>query len=241
MTGAPSSLLNRMSEKPKRNRSRSCRRRADENHHNEGKETVAGEKTLPRHHQGDDQCPDDKVLVGDNTTDDDTHTDTCGTTAGGAEHEDTFNMTAAMMGLYLHPHRREEVVGHKSIDPVLAPSASRRSQSVSRFSEVESVTSNRRQSSLSRRGHHSRHEHKASSICDFEQGVNAYGKGEFRSAFRYWKVAAKHDHALACANIGAMYLLGRGTKPSRRSSLRWTRRAIELCGAPTGKTYFNII
>ena len=45
---------------------------------------------------------------------------------------------------------------------------------------------------------------------DYEDGLAAYGAGDYQKAFRLWKPLAERGYAVVQYNLGLMYDLGQG-------------------------------
>ncbi len=58
-------------------------------------------------------------------------------------------------------------------------------------------------------------------------GVAAYDRGDYASAFREFRKAAEHDDATAQAVLGHMYATGQGVARDMASAVKWYRRAAE--------------
>ncbi|HJP21775.1 MAG: hypothetical protein QF546_15115 [Alphaproteobacteria bacterium] len=63
------------------------------------------------------------------------------------------------------------------------------------------------------------------SLATFENGKQAYDRGDFAAAFRIWQAAARAGDARAQTNLGVLYALGRGVKPDAKVAVSWYRRA----------------
>ena len=77
----------------------------------------------------------------------------------------------------------------------------------------------------------------------FEDGVAAFGRGDYATAFQLWRPLAEQGHAIAQANVGVMYYEGRGVTQDYAEAVKWYRRAAEQGGAGAqhnlGVTYDN--
>src|SRR6185295_3391303 len=65
----------------------------------------------------------------------------------------------------------------------------------------------------------------------FEEGMEAYAKGDFTTAMEKWKPLAQEGNPSAQTNLGVMYYQGRGVKPDYREAMRWYKLAA-LKGHP---------
>ena len=61
----------------------------------------------------------------------------------------------------------------------------------------------------------------------FEDGIAAYGRGDFPAALRLIRPLAERGHASARAALGVMYGAGRGVPQDDAEALRWYRLAAE--------------
>ena len=61
----------------------------------------------------------------------------------------------------------------------------------------------------------------------FQVGYKAYEKDNYREALRYLSKAANAGHALAQANLGAMYYCGQGVTTDLAQGVYWIRRAAD--------------
>jgi uncharacterized protein len=62
----------------------------------------------------------------------------------------------------------------------------------------------------------------------FEDGVNAYESGDYRTALRLWRPLAGRGNTRAQLNLGTMYDDGRGVPQSYGAAFRWYQRAAAL-------------
>ena len=77
----------------------------------------------------------------------------------------------------------------------------------------------------------------------FEDGLAAFKRGDYATAFQLWRPLAEQGHAIAQANVGVMYYEGRGVTQDYAEAVKWYRRAAEQGGAGAqhnlGVTYAN--
>lgn len=69
-----------------------------------------------------------------------------------------------------------------------------------------------------------------SGIClaqDLDAGVAAYGRGDYATAYREFRVLAAQGNAEAQHNLGLMYESGRGVTQDYREAVRWYRLSAE--------------
>jgi len=66
-----------------------------------------------------------------------------------------------------------------------------------------------------------------SSFADFNDGYNAYEKGDYKTAFNEWKSLAEQGEASAQVEIGRMYGSGRGVLKDYKEAFKWIRKAAE--------------
>ena len=77
----------------------------------------------------------------------------------------------------------------------------------------------------------------------FDEGVAAYERGDYATAFREMKPLAEQGDAVAQFNLGNMYRTGRGVPQDYAEAERWYRRAVEQGNASAqfnlGVKYYN--
>ncbi len=66
-----------------------------------------------------------------------------------------------------------------------------------------------------------------SGITDFNDGVNAYQKGDYKTAFNEWKPLAEQGDARAQYNLGLMHANGEGMLRDEKEAVKWYRKAAE--------------
>ena len=78
---------------------------------------------------------------------------------------------------------------------------------------------------------------------DYEDGVVAYGKGDFATALRLWTPLAEQGDAKAQYHLGRMYRDGNGVAQDYKTAVKWYTLAAEKGGASAqnnlGKLYEN--
>lgn len=62
---------------------------------------------------------------------------------------------------------------------------------------------------------------------DFQAGVEAYIKGDIKTAVQKFKIAAEQEEALAQFNLGLIYSHGHGIRPDYKEALKWYRLAAD--------------
>jgi TPR repeat protein len=67
----------------------------------------------------------------------------------------------------------------------------------------------------------------ASSFADFNDGLNAYKKGVYKTAFNEWKPLAEQGDADAQQKLGDMYRSGKGLPRDNKEAIKWHTRAAE--------------
>ena len=76
----------------------------------------------------------------------------------------------------------------------------------------------------------------------FDEGVAAYERGDYASAFREFRPLADQGVAAAQYNLGLMYVNGRGVTQDYVEAVKWYRKAAEQGNAKTqhnlGTMYF---
>ncbi len=63
--------------------------------------------------------------------------------------------------------------------------------------------------------------------ADFSDGVAAYDRGDYATAFSEWKPLAEQGDAAAQYNLGIMYSNGRGVPQDHVQAVKWYRKAAE--------------
>jgi len=63
--------------------------------------------------------------------------------------------------------------------------------------------------------------------ADFQKGLEAYVKGDYRTALREWRPLAEQGHASAQYSLGAAYYNGEGVPQNYETAVKWFRRAAE--------------
>ncbi len=66
------------------------------------------------------------------------------------------------------------------------------------------------------------------SFAGFDEAVNAYEAGDYKTAMNEWMVLAEKNDPAAMRNIGHLYRLGLGTDVNYERALHWYKRASEL-------------
>jgi len=64
-----------------------------------------------------------------------------------------------------------------------------------------------------------------SSFADFDDGYDAYQKGDYKTAFNEWKSLAKQDHVYAQLNLGMAYRDGLGVEKNAKEAFKWYEKA----------------
>lgn len=57
--------------------------------------------------------------------------------------------------------------------------------------------------------------------ADFDKGMDAYKKGDFKTAFKEWEPLAKHGNEEAQKNLAGMYALGIGVSQNTTTAYMW--------------------
>jgi len=66
-----------------------------------------------------------------------------------------------------------------------------------------------------------------SSYADFQDGWDAYIKGDYKTAFIEWQPLAEQGHASAQGILGLMYANGQGVLKDDKEAVKWVRKAAE--------------
>jgi len=79
--------------------------------------------------------------------------------------------------------------------------------------------------------------------ADYDAGVTAYKKGDYRVAMREFRALAAKGVVLAYTNVAYMYALGEGVKADLGEAATWFRKAAEAGSAAAqltlGVLYYN--
>ena len=63
--------------------------------------------------------------------------------------------------------------------------------------------------------------------ADYQDGVDAYIKGDYKTAFKEWQPLADQGDADAQYNLGLMYGNGRGVLKDDKQAVKWYRKAAD--------------
>jgi TPR repeat protein len=66
-----------------------------------------------------------------------------------------------------------------------------------------------------------------SGVADFNDGYDAYQKGDYKTAFNEFKPLAEQGDASAQYNLGVMYDNGKGVLKDDKEAVKWYRKAAE--------------
>ena len=77
-------------------------------------------------------------------------------------------------------------------------------------------------------------------FADFREGLDAYNKGDYETAYKQWKPLAKAGDAEAQYNLGFMYRRGEGVKQDDEKAAYWYRRAADQ-GDAKAQTYLGLL
>jgi TPR repeat protein len=66
-----------------------------------------------------------------------------------------------------------------------------------------------------------------STLADFNDGYDAYQKGDYKTAFSEWKSSAEQGEARAQYNLGWMYEKGKGVLKDPKQAVKWYRKGAE--------------
>ena len=64
--------------------------------------------------------------------------------------------------------------------------------------------------------------------ADFDEGIAAYKRGDFQTAYKAFLPPARAGHADAQYGLGFLYLEGRGVKRDYAESVKWYRKAAAV-------------
>jgi TPR repeat protein len=76
--------------------------------------------------------------------------------------------------------------------------------------------------------------------ADFDQGMKAYDRGDYQTAFRELRGPAQQGNVVAQARLGALYLSGQGVKQDYNAAMRWLKMAAEE-SEPSAQTNIGVI
>ena len=62
---------------------------------------------------------------------------------------------------------------------------------------------------------------------DFQDGLDAASRGDYKTAFNKWEPLAKRGSALAQFNLGLMYDKGEGVKRNYKKASKWYKLAAK--------------
>ena len=78
---------------------------------------------------------------------------------------------------------------------------------------------------------------------DYEDGIAAGRKGDFKTLVKKLKLAADSGHAQAQFTLGLLYGTGKGVQQNKKESVKWYHKAAEQGHAPAqyslGMIYFE--
>jgi TPR repeat protein len=66
--------------------------------------------------------------------------------------------------------------------------------------------------------------------CGYDEGVSAYKKGDYKTAYEEFKSLAEQGEAKAQSYLGSMYLAGEGMPRNYIEAIKWFRKAVEPRG-----------
>ncbi len=64
-------------------------------------------------------------------------------------------------------------------------------------------------------------------LADFQAGRDAYGRGDYATALKEWRLLANQGHATAQFNLGLMYDYGKGVPQDYQEAAKWYRPVAE--------------
>ena len=67
----------------------------------------------------------------------------------------------------------------------------------------------------------------ASAASQFDQGVAAFNRGDYSTAYRLFRPLAEQGYALAQFNLGLMYANGQGVPQDYAAAVSWYRKAAD--------------
>ncbi|MGE0474378.1 MAG: tetratricopeptide repeat protein [Nitrospirales bacterium] len=74
----------------------------------------------------------------------------------------------------------------------------------------------------------------------YEDGEEAYLRGDFRSAWEFWKPLAEQGNSDAQNMLGYMYRFGEGVEPNYEQARKWYRLAADK-GNPTAQNNLGVM
>src|SRR3990172_11306985 len=60
---------------------------------------------------------------------------------------------------------------------------------------------------------------------EFQAGMEAYSKGDYKTALEKWQPIAEDGHTSAQVNIGVLYYEGRGVRRGYEEAVKWYKMA----------------
>ena len=63
--------------------------------------------------------------------------------------------------------------------------------------------------------------------ADFNDGLDAYNKGDYKTAFSEWKPLADQGDADAQSNLGVLYENGKGVLKDYKEAVKWYRKSAD--------------
>lgn len=63
---------------------------------------------------------------------------------------------------------------------------------------------------------------------DLKKGINAYEKGDYGNAFKYYKLACDGEHAVGCGLLGTLYKFGKGVRQNYSVAKEYFGKACDL-------------
>jgi TPR repeat protein len=73
----------------------------------------------------------------------------------------------------------------------------------------------------------------APALADFDDGLDAYDKGDYSTALKVWKPLAESGDLDAQVLLGEMYLVGTGVNQDYKAAFKWFKLAAEQGYTPS--------
>ncbi len=67
----------------------------------------------------------------------------------------------------------------------------------------------------------------APAFSDFQAGIDAYERGDYKTALREFQPLAEHGNEIAQFNIGLIYQNGKGVPQDYKTAVKWYRLSAE--------------
>lgn len=76
--------------------------------------------------------------------------------------------------------------------------------------------------------------------AELDQGMKAFDRGDYATAFRELRGPAQAGNAAAQAKLGSLYMTGRGVKQDYAAAMRWLQQAADV-SEPSAQTNIGVL